>query len=76
MAKKWNMFKMYTFYYKPAFTWIWQYGDEFKFSYMDFYRYFKLKATIFSPSKTKLPGLCLEFVLFGAGFYFITHYRK
>jgi hypothetical protein len=71
-----NPFKMYLFYYYPMFCFIWQYGDVFKYSGMDFYRYFKIKFNIFSPRKTRLPGVCLEVIILGVGFYCLTHQRK
>lgn len=66
----------YTMYYKPDFKFISQYGDEFTFGGLEYYHFFSLKASIYSPAKTKIPAVSIYFVLFGLGFSFHTHYRK
>ena len=68
-----NTFNDYLFYYTPIFYWIYQYGNTFKFSGMDYYRYFNFKLTIYRPSKTKLPAILLKIVVFGVGLCFLTH---
>ena len=68
----------YLFYYKPDFYFIFQYYKSKKIinSGIDYYRYFKFQFNLFSASKTKVPALCIELIVFGIGFYFITHRKK
>lgn len=70
------MFKNYLFYYYANFTFINHNTKDFDFIGLDYYRYFHFKFSVFSASKTRLPAVKIEFILFGYGFEFCTHGKR
>lgn len=71
-----GIFNSYNFYYAPKFIWIYQHGKDFNFLGLDYFRYFKLKFTIYKPDQTWIPAIVFEFIIFGFGVFFITHRKK
>lgn len=68
--------KNYLFYYYPKISLIYQYGDEFKYIGLDYFRYFKFKLSLWSPDKTWIPGISIELIILGLGFEACSHMKR
>lgn len=66
----------YREHYEPTFWFVWQYGDNWKFSGLEYYQWLCVKLNIFQKPGTWVPGFAIRFVLLGVGVDFCSHQNR